>query len=149
MSDPGGPPRPRRAPLAPPAVELALVERLNQWWRVAGPSLANASWKQRLAYPLRQALARVLGPQETFNSAVVQYVNAATTSQAKAVDHIGDALDKTLDECDAAIDEVRRYKEARGARERRMEAAMTAIRAEHEELRTTIGILQQQLRSDR
>jgi O-antigen chain-terminating methyltransferase len=135
--------------LTVPAVELALVERLNEWWRIAGPAHETLSWKQRLALPFRRALARLLGPQETFNSALVQYVNAATTVHQQTADRIGSALDATLEEAEALMDDVRRFREALGARERRMEAAMTRILQEHEEIRTSIGTLQQRIRSDR
>jgi len=130
-----------------PAVELALVERLNEWWRIAGPAHDTLSWKQRLALPFRRALARLLGPQETFNSALVQYVNAATTVHQQTADRIGSALDATLEHSEAMMDDVRRFREALGARERRMEAAITRILQEYSEIRTSIGVLQQQVRS--
>ena len=138
-----------RIRLTVPAVELALVERLNAWWRIAGPAHATLSWKQRLALPFRRALGRLLGPQETFNSALVQYVNAATTVHQQTADRIGSALDATLEEAEALMDDVRRFREALGARERRMEAAMARILQEHEEIRTSIGTLQQRIRSER
>ena len=116
-----------------------LIERLNTWWRISGPEPAQASFKQRLAYPLRRALARILGPQETFNSAVVQYINATTTAQQQMLDAV---LDAALDRADAAMDDVRRYREALAARERRMDAAMAALREEQQELRTSLGVLQ-------
>ena len=143
------PEQPRRPRLAVPAVELALVERLNEWWRIAGPAHDTLSWKQRLVLPFRRALARLLGPQETFNSALVQYVNAATTVHQQTADRIGSALDATLEHSEALMDEVRRFREALGARERRMEAAITRILQEYGEIRTSIGVLQQQVRSDR
>ena len=144
MNDPAPARRPR---LTVPAVELALVERLNEWWRIAGPAHDTLSWKQRLALPFRRALARLLGPQETFNSALVQYVNAATTVHQQTADRIGSALDATLEHSEALMDDVRRFREALGARERRMEAAITRILQEYGEIRTSIGVLQQQVRS--
>lgn len=111
-----------------------LVERLNTGWRVAGPE--PASFKQRLAYPARRMLARLFGPQETFNSTVVQYINATNSTQQAM-------LDITLDQCESALDEVRRHREALAARERRVEAAMLVIGRQHEELQTSIGVLQQ------
>ncbi len=38
---------------------------------------------------------------------------------------------------------MERFREALAARERRMEAAWSAMRAEHDELRTSVGVLQQ------
>ena len=140
MSDAGSG-RGRRVPWpATVSVGGELIERLNTWWRIAGPEPAHASFKQRLAYPLRRLLARVLGPQETFNSAVVQYINATTTAQQQMLDAV---LDAALDRTDAAMDDVRRYREALAARERRMEAAMSAMLAQHEEARSSLGVLQQ------
>jgi SAM-dependent methyltransferase len=136
VSEPDGSADQQRGRLAP-RIDQALIERLNTCWRVGGPALAAASWKQRIAYPLRRALALVLGPQETFNSTVVQYVNAQI--------EVSRQLDRALDD----IDQVRRHQEAAGARERRMEAAMRAIGADHGELRTSIALRQQQIRSTR
>jgi SAM-dependent methyltransferase len=119
------------------AAERELVERLNQWWRLAGPLDERASVKQRLALPFRRVLAKVLGPQETFNSAVVQFVNYLT---AGGLLHEKQAL---LDALDQALDETARYRESLAARERRIDAAMIALRAEHDELRTSVGALQQ------
>jgi O-antigen chain-terminating methyltransferase len=123
---------------ATPAVDATLIARLNDLWRVQGPEGPADSWKQRLARPVRRAMSAVLRPQETFNSAVVQYVNSSIN-----------ALDGAAERCEVAADQVYRAQEALSARERRMETAMAAMRAEHEELRTTIGILQQQIRSSR
>jgi SAM-dependent methyltransferase len=128
-------PRPVRAP----AADLELVERLNRWWRVAGPADEQPSFTHRLARPFRLVLAKVLGPQETFNSAVVQFINHLTTTAAQHQDE----KDDLLDSLEAAHEEVLRYRESLAARERRIDAAMIAIRGEHEELRTSLGALQQ------
>jgi 2-polyprenyl-3-methyl-5-hydroxy-6-metoxy-1,4-benzoquinol methylase len=128
----------RRAGRAIPAVDATLIERLNELWRLQPSDAPVHSWKQRLARPVRRAVALVLRPQETFNSAVVQYVNSSIN-----------ALDGAAARCEIAADQVYRTHEALSARERRMEAAMAAMRAEHQELRTTIGILQQQIRTAR
>ena len=119
-----------------------LIEKLNLGWRLSGPPPAHASLKQRLLYPLRRLMARLLGPQETFNSTLVQYVNA--TSGARQV-----MVEAALEQMDEAVEEVRRVREALAARERRMEAAMAALHGEHGELRTAVGVLQQQVRTAR
>jgi O-antigen chain-terminating methyltransferase len=106
------------------------MERLNGAWRVAGPEPAQGSLTQRLAYPLRRAIARVLRPQEAFNSMVVQFANA--------VDHV-----LSLYGAGAGFDEVARSREALAARERRIESALSAIRASHDELRTSVATVQQ------
>lgn len=103
----------------------ALIERLNTSWRVAPQQPASPAFKHRLAHLVRTVVARLLRPQETFNATVVEYVNTSVRP------------------LEVAIDDVRRFHEALSARERRVEAAMAAIRAEHEELRSSVGVLQQ------
>jgi O-antigen chain-terminating methyltransferase len=111
-----------------------LVARLNTSWRISGPD-ASPSLRQRLAAPLRRLMTRLLSTQETFNALIVQYVNA---DQERF-----DMIDATLDRLDAAG----HHREMLAARERRIDAAMTAMRAEHEELRTSMGVLQRATRS--
>jgi SAM-dependent methyltransferase len=104
-----------------------LLERLNAQWRVAGPSTGSAP--RRLVYRIRALFGRMLlGPQETFNAAVVEYINTT-------LDNVEQAL--------VAADDVTRHRESLVARERRMEASMKTILAAQEELRASIGVLQQ------
>ena len=103
----------------------ALIERLNTSWRVAPQQPASPSFKHRLAHFIRSMAARLLRPQETFNATLVEYVNTSVRP------------------LEVAIDDVRRFHEALSARERRVEAAMAAMRAEHDELRSSVGVLQQ------
>jgi len=112
-----------------------LIERLNTGWRIAGPDAARASFKQRLVMPLRAAITRLLRTQETFNSLVVQYVN-----------HQHHTISE---EHQAMMAELQRYREALQARERRMDAAISALLAENAELKTAMGVLQAQVRSNR
>ena len=103
----------------------ALIERLNTSWRVAPQQPASPSLKHRLAHVIRSMAARLLRPQETFNATLVEYVNTSVRP------------------LEVAIDDVRRFHEALSARERRVEAAMAAMRADHDELRSSVGVLQQ------
>ena len=102
-----------------------LIERLNTSWRVAPQQPASPSLKHRLVHAVRAAIARLLRPQETFNATLVEYVNTSVRP------------------LEVAIDDVRRFHEALAARERRVEAAMAAMRTEHAELRTSVGVQQQ------
>jgi len=102
----------------------ALIERLNTSWRVAPQHPASPSFKHRFAHVVRTMVARLLRPQETFNATLVEYVNTSVRP------------------LEVAIDDVRRFHEALSARERRVEAAMAAMRAEHDELRSSVGVLQ-------
>jgi 2-polyprenyl-3-methyl-5-hydroxy-6-metoxy-1,4-benzoquinol methylase len=107
---------------------LERVERLNALWRVAGPEPSGGSLPHRLLFTFRRLIAATLRPQETFNAAVVEYINATAHERQR----VEDVLDETM-----------RFREALAARERRMEAGMSAIRAVHDELRLSVGVLQQ------
>jgi SAM-dependent methyltransferase len=116
-----------------------LIEQLNRYWRLTGPEQPDGSPGRRVAYQVRRLLARLLGPQETFNSTVVQYVNGTSAAHLDILEILRDLASDT----DAALDELRRHREALGARERRLDTAMHAIRAGQDELRTSLGVLQQ------
>jgi len=111
----------------PSARTQYLVEQLNTLWRVGGsePS-APSSLPRRLLNAIR---TRLLRRQETFNSVAVQYIN--------------ESVYPAIEELRTARDDVRRFQEALAARERRMEALMETLRAEHAEIRTSLGVLQQ------
>jgi SAM-dependent methyltransferase len=107
-----------------------LVEQLNTLWRVGeSEPTAPPSLQKRLLNLIR---TRLLRRQETFNSATVQYINESVRP-----------LEVTIDEYKAARDDVRRFQEALAARERRMDALIEAMRTEHAEIRTSLGVLQQ------
>jgi len=107
-----------------------LVEQLNTLWRVGDSEpAAPPSLPRRLLNLIR---TRLLRRQETFNSATVQYINESVRP-----------LELAIDEYKTARDDVRRFQEALAARERRMEALIEAIRTEHAEMRTSLGVLQQ------
>ena len=107
-----------------------LVEQLNTLWRVGeSEPTAPPSLPKRLLNLIR---TRLLRRQETFNSATVQYINESVRP-----------LELSIDEYRTARDDVRRFQEALAARERRMEALIEAIRTEHAEIRTSLGVLQQ------
>ena len=101
-----------------------LLERLNRDWRIEGYVSADGSLARRALYQVRRVLARLLGPQETFNSELVQLVN-------------------TLAPILSSLEQVERYREALAARERRMETAFDQLRAEQQELRTAVAVLRQ------
>jgi SAM-dependent methyltransferase len=101
-----------------------LLERLNRDWRIEGYVSAESSLPRRLLHQVRRVVARLLGTQETFNSELVQLVN-------------------TLAPILSSLEQVERYREALAARERRMETAFDQLRAEQQELRTTVAVLRQ------
>lgn len=105
-----------------------LLERLNRLWRVAGAPPVDAGIPGTLVYRIRLILARLLAPQETFNAAVVEYINSTANA---------------LEAARVATDQAIRYRESLAARERRIETASQAMIAAHEEIRASIGQLQQ------
>ena len=106
-----------------------LVEQLNTLWRVGDTEAGAPSLARRLLGLFR---TRLLRRQETFNSTTVQYINESVRP-----------LEHAIDEYKTARDDVRRFQEALAARERRLEALIEAIRTEHAEMRTSLGVLQQ------
>ena len=114
-----------------PAPDQKRLERLNVLWRLAGDPPADATLSRRLAWRVRKLIARVLGPQETFNAAVVEHINSTSD------------LQRALVQVASSVAEVTRYRESLAARERRMEATMATILAAHEELRASVSVLQQ------
>jgi SAM-dependent methyltransferase len=107
-----------------------LIERLNTLWRVGeSEAAAPSSLPRRLLNLIR---TRLLRRQETFNSAAVQYINESVRP-----------LELAIDEYKTARDDVRRFQEALSARERRMEALIDQMRREHDEIRTSLAVLQQ------
>jgi 2-polyprenyl-3-methyl-5-hydroxy-6-metoxy-1,4-benzoquinol methylase len=170
VSDPGRPLRPPRPWPARPAATGELIERLNREWRVTAPSDTAHSSRQRLAQALRRALAALLRPQETFNSAVVQQINHLNQSADVAfergeslramvedmffrtevlfdrVEGVAGQLDAGLKEIAATLDDMRRLPEALAAGERRISDGVAALTQQQAELRTAVGVLQHEAR---
>jgi hypothetical protein len=90
---------------------------------------------QKAFFRIRELVAVLLRPQETFNAAVVDYINATAPVQER----LGDLLIQSRE----AVDSVLRHREALAARERRIEAGMDTMREAHDELRMSVGVLQQ------
>ena len=117
----------RTAPVANDDSFAELLRRLNDGWRVAG-SPTPQNFKQRVGYQVRRIVARLMGPQETFNAAVVQFINTLNTAAGPVL---------------AALEDVDRHRDALAARERRMDAGMARLLAENDELRTSVAVLRQ------
>ena len=131
MADEAG----RTSPIISNEAYRELVEHLNRDWLFGGVAPASGSLKHRGLYRIRRFLARLMGTQEHFNASVVQFVN--TLNQAA-----GPVLG-ALDDVERHREDVERHREALAARERRVETEITRVREEHEELRTSLGVLRQ------
>ena len=143
------PPRPDPAP--PP--DRHQIERLNTLFDVTSGE-PRPGWRG-VVDRLQGMIARLLlSRQQAFNSVLVDHINRNTavgidahhaserTIQwvQRATDH---AVARTDDAVAGALDEMRRHKEALLARERRGEAAIASLAAAHQELRTSLSVLQQ------
>ena len=166
MSEGGTPPdADRRRPERPsrrwperirPSDELS--ERLNRQWRLFGSGGANGSLKERLTEPLRIAIAAVLGPQRAFNSTVVQHINHLhevndLTSHVlrEMIDDVFqrtevlfdriEQLEARFGEMDGVLDDLHRHQQLFAATERRVTDSVAAMRDEHAQIRTAVGVL--------
>lgn len=160
MTDGGTPPppgRPARPPRRWPEGSRPgddLSERLNRQWRLFGDQ-PGPTLRHRLAEPLRMALAFVLGPQRAFNSLVVQHINHIHERTSLIVDDLFhrtdllfDAIERLEDrisEMDGLVDDAHRHQQAFAASERRVADSVGAMREEHAQMRTALGVLRHEV----
>jgi 2-polyprenyl-3-methyl-5-hydroxy-6-metoxy-1,4-benzoquinol methylase/prefoldin subunit 5 len=140
---------PRPAPIPPP--DRRQIDRLNTFWNIFDDTSQPApSMRARVAVAARRLLRRILLRQQEFNSTVVDHLNRnvevaeqAHVASIGLIRWVEDTMDPAVGRLDSAVDELRRYQHALGARERRSEAAVASLAASHEELRASVGVLQQ------
>ena len=119
-----------------PAPDQERLERLNALWRLSAEPPAGAPLSRRVAWRIRKLIARLLGPQETFNAAVVEHINATSGGLQLALVRVA-----------SSVDEVTRYRESLAARERRIETTMASMLAAQDELRTSVSVVQQAMQN--
>ena len=145
MSDPIS----RPAPI--PLPDRHQIERLNTLWNIVDDSTpAGGGLRARMAAGARRLFARILSRQQEFNAALVDHLNRdsavgiqAHEASLRSIEWVAGALVRF----DALVDRMQRYEQALAARERRSEAAVTSLAASHEELRVSVGVLQQAAQS--
>jgi len=138
---------PRPAPIPPP--DRSQIELLNAVYDFAAVR-SPAGWRGRVADRLRALLARVLFRQREFNSALVDHINRNTLVAVEA-HHASDQTIRWMqervralhEELESQADVIARHQQALAAWERRSSGAVASLAASHEELRTSIGVLQQ------
>jgi 2-polyprenyl-3-methyl-5-hydroxy-6-metoxy-1,4-benzoquinol methylase len=135
----------RPAPI--PGPDRHQIERLNTLWNIVDAGTPPTSGiGARLAARARRALARVLSRQQEFNATLVDHINR-NTAVAEQAHRTSTELIRWLEQqmvpAMAAVDELRRYQQALAARERRSDAAVASLTASHQELRASVGVLQQ------
>jgi SAM-dependent methyltransferase len=131
---------PRPAPIPPP--DRHQIEHLNAIHGLEGEP-RDPSFGGRLFHRLQILIARVLSRQREFNAAVVDHINR--NDRVASETHVASvrALNWMDQKIDGAVDELRRYQEALAARDRRNEIAVAGMMTSQEELRASIGSLQQ------
>jgi SAM-dependent methyltransferase len=141
--------RPRPAPI--PAPDRHQIERLNTLWNIIDERRQpGRSLRSRMVAGARRLFARLLSRQQEFNAALVDHINRnsaldieAHHASARAIEWVDRAIERLNARIDPAIDEYQRHQQALAARERRSENAVASLAAAHEELRVSIGVLQQ------
>ncbi len=112
------------------------LPRLNALWAIVDRSVdVPSSVRARIASGARRLLGRVLSRQQEFNAAVVEHLNR----NQPVLDELQRATERIYDVSDA----LDRQREALLARERRSDAAVTALTGSHGELRAAVNVLQQ------
>ena len=131
---------PRPAPIPPP--DRHQIEHLNAIHGLEGPP-RHPGASGRLFHRIQILIARVLSRQREFNAAVVDHLNRNDRVASEAHVASARALEWAEQKIDSAVDELRRYQEALMARDRRNEIAVAGVIASQDELRASIGSLQQ------
>ena len=134
---------PRPAPI--PAPDRTQIESLNTLYELDERSRPTAGLRARLIARARRMVARLLFRQQQFNAAVVDHLNrnALVGLEAhQASVRMLDWMEESLASYEMGADDLRRYREALLARERRSEIAITSLISAHEELRSAVGVLQ-------
>jgi SAM-dependent methyltransferase len=130
----------RPAPIPPP--DRHQIEHLNAIHGIEGEP-RDPGFGGRLFHRIQILIARVLSRQREFNAAVVDHINRNDLIASQAHVASARALEWTEQKIDAAVDELRRYQEALMARDRRNEIAVAGVMASQDELRASLGSLQQ------
>ena len=135
---------PRPGPIPPP--DRHQIERLNAIYNLSAFS-PDSNWRRRLVRHVDFLLSRILFRQREFNAALVDHLNRNTVVGLEAHEASARAIEWMDDRLAGAMDELRRYEQALAARDRRGEIAVASLAASHEELRASLGVLQQAAQS--
>lgn len=128
-------------PLPPP--DQHQVERLNSLYELSARDPRDLGWRGRIVSRVRALLARILFRQQEFNAALVDHLNR-NANVAVDAHRASIAMIEWMESTTSGLaDDVRRYREAVLARERRSESAVAGLAASHDELRTALAVLQQ------
>lgn len=125
-------------PASPPPPDRQQLERLNSLYDLSAPGPRNG-WRGAVADRLRGFLVRLLFRQQEFNAAVVEHINRNALLEVQAHQahvEVHDWVERTVE---SAVEDMRRHQETLTAWQQRV----AAIAASHDELRTSLSVLQQ------
>ena len=131
---------PSPAPLPPP--DRHQIDRLNRLYNLSA-SDPREGWTGRLIDKAQNMMSRLFSRQRAFNAVLVDHINRNDLVGIEAHHASAQTVAWVRDTVQFALEELRRHQQALAAWERRTNAAVTALSGTHEELRASIGVLQQ------
>jgi SAM-dependent methyltransferase len=131
---------PSPAPLPPP--DRHQIDRLNRLYDLSA-SEPREGWTGRLIDKAQNMMFRLLSRQRAFNAVLVDHINRNDLVGIEAHHASAQTVAWVRDTVQFALEELRRHQQALAAWERRTNAAVAALSGTHEELRASIGVLQQ------
>jgi len=131
---------PSPAPLPPP--DRHQIDRLNRLYNLSA-SEPREGWTGRLIDKAQHMVSRLLSRQRAFNAVLVDHINRNDLVGIEAHHASAKTVAWVRDTVQFALEELRRHQQALAAWERRTNAAVASLSGTHEELRASIGVLQQ------
>jgi SAM-dependent methyltransferase len=131
---------PSPAPIPPP--DRHQIDRLNRLYKLSAPE-PREGWTGRLIDRVQNMVSRLLARQRAFNAVLVDHINRNDLVGIEAHQVSAQTIAWVRDTVQFALEELRRHQQALAAWERRTNAAVAALSDTHEELRASIGVLQQ------
>ena len=131
---------PSPAPLPPP--DRHQIDRLNRLYNLSA-SEPREGWTGRLIDKAQNMMSRLLSRQRAFNAVLVDHINRNDLVGIEAHHASAQTVAWVRDTVQFALEELRRHQQALAAWERRTNAAVAVLSGTHEELRASIGVLQQ------
>jgi SAM-dependent methyltransferase len=131
---------PSPAPLPPP--DRHQIDRLNRLYDLSAPEPREGltGW---LIDKAQNMMSRLLSRQRAFNAVLVEHINRNDLVGIEAHHASAQTVAWVRDTVQFALEELRRHQQALAAWERRTNAAVAALSGTQEELRASIGVLQQ------
>jgi SAM-dependent methyltransferase len=131
---------PSPAPVPPP--DRHQIDRLNRLYNLSTPG-PREGWTGRLIDKAQNIVSRLLSRQRAFNAVLVDHINRNDLVGIEAHQASAQTVAWVRDTVQFALEELRRHQQALAAWERRTNAAVAALSGTQEELRASIGVLQQ------